>query len=567
MGLRILVLAFSSLLLPYSLSAQGPPETVSILVHLEPGTDRGPVRAFTSGRGAQVRHEYKILPNVVNLRNFPAAALSALEQVSGVTRIEEDRVVQAHLNNSTPIIRALQSQIQAEGFSADGAGIRVCIIDTGIDTDHDMYLSRIDASAGFDFVNNDNNPEDDNGHGAHVAGIALGGTGLTVNFGCVGPEPFQGVAPEATLIGVKGLDSGGSGSASDIIAGIDHCSDANLPGGKADVINMSLGGGAFTGTCDFDSMANAANAAVDAGVVVVASAGNEGNTNALGSPACGSKVIAVGATYDDDFPSCEVSQSSFTWCTATDIFGNCIQTCTDTGVSTDDLICFSNNSSEVSVAGPGCVTFSANANNSPNGIVGLCGTSMSSPHVAGLAALLLSENPTLTTAEVQGCIEGGAVDLGAPGFDSAFGHGRIDTINSLNLCAGCTPTENPEVSCSDGVDNDCDGLIDGNDPDCMICAGVGDTCVDNADCCSNKCKGPRGRKTCKSTDGGGCTPTESPEVSCSDGVDNDCDGLIDGSDPDCGPGCPLGQKGDSCVVNGDCCSNKCKGKSGNKSCK
>jgi hypothetical protein len=64
---------------------------------------------------------------------------------------------------------------------------------------------------------------------------------------------------------------------------------------------------------------------------------------------------------------------------------------------------------------------------------------------------------------------------------------------------GCTPTEDPEVSCDDGVDNDCDGLIDGDDPDCQ----------------------------------GGCTPTEDPEVSCNDGVDNDCDGLIDGDDPDC----------------------------------
>ena len=379
-------------------------------------------------------------------------------------------------------------------------------------------------------------PEDDAGHGAHVAGIAVGGTGLTVDFGCVGSEPFQGVAPEATLIAVKVLDESGNGLASDIIAGIDHCADAALVGGQADVINLSLGGGAFAGICDGDSMAVAANNAVDAGAVVVASAGNGANANALGSPACGSKVIAVGATYDDDYPSCEFpSQTSFTFCTARDIFGNCINTCTDFGPGLDDLVCFSNNSSELNVTAPGCITFSADKDASPLGIVGFCGTSMAAPHVAGLSALLLDNDPTLTPAQVETCIETGAIDLGAAGFDSAFGHGGVDVINSL----------------------ECD----------LTCLPVGDACVDDADCCSNKCKGGKNKKTCKPGDDGGCTPTESPEVSCSDGLDNDCDGLIDGADPDCGSACTVGQKGDLCVADVDCCSNKCKGKSGSKTCK
>ncbi|MCP4657973.1 MAG: hypothetical protein GY856_21400 [bacterium] len=82
----------------------------------------------------------------------------------------------------------------------------------------------------------------------------------------------------------------------------------------------------------------------------------------------------------------------------------------------------------------------------------------------------------------------------------AFNYHEIACGTKASECpgGGCTPTENPEVSCSDGVDNDCDGLTDGADPDCVT-----------------------------------CTPTENPEVSCSDGVDNDCDGLTDGADPDC----------------------------------
>ena len=96
------------------------------------------------------------------------------------------------------------------------------------------------------------------------------------------------------------LDANGSGSFSDVIAGINYGADQTASGGRCDIINMSLGGGTFTGTCDSDSAAAAANNAVDAGVVVVASSGNDANTNAMGTPACGSKVIAVGATYDDD---------------------------------------------------------------------------------------------------------------------------------------------------------------------------------------------------------------------------------------------------------------------------
>ena len=102
---------------------------------------------------------------------------------------------------------------------------------------------RIDSSAGRDFVNNDNNPEDDDGHGSHVAGTAVGADTLSVDFGCVGSEPFQGVAPQATLIGIKVLDANGSGSFSDVIAGLNYGADQSGSGGRCDVMNLSLGGG------------------------------------------------------------------------------------------------------------------------------------------------------------------------------------------------------------------------------------------------------------------------------------------------------------------------------------
>lgn len=165
---------------------------------------------------------------------------------------------------------------------------------------------------------------------------------------------------------------------------------------------------------------------------------------------------------------------------------------------------------------------------------GFCGTSQASPHVAGLAALVLAANPAFTASDLRNCINSTAVDLGTAGFGRAYGNGRIDAPAAV-ACqgGGCTVTENPEASCSDGIDNDCDGLIDGADPDCAPT----------------------------------CTVTEDPEVSCSDGVDNDCDGLIDGDDPDCAPTCTLQPLGAACSSNADCCSDKCKGRPGSQTCK
>ena len=182
---------------------------LSVLVHLRAGADRRGLRALARGHGARVRHEYeRVLPRTINIRNLPRKALAALRSMPGVEKEVEDRYYPnlIKLHDSTPWVRALQTQLGAAGLPVDGSGVRICIVDTGIDSDHLMYADRIDTAAGFDFENDDANPEDDNGHGSHVAGIAVGATGLSADFGCVGPEPFQGVAPRATLIGVKALD-------------------------------------------------------------------------------------------------------------------------------------------------------------------------------------------------------------------------------------------------------------------------------------------------------------------------------------------------------------------------
>jgi subtilisin family serine protease len=460
-------------------NAKGPPDRISVLVHLKPGADRGPIRRFARDTGGFIKYEYKtVLPNVMNLRNIPVQAIEALERSPGVVRVVEDTYHEnvLKLDESTPLIRGLQSQISSAGLSADGSGIRVCVCDTGIDMDHLMYADRIDTSASYDFHNNDPNPEDDHGHGAHVAGIAVGGTGLSVDFGCDGSEPFQGVAPGATLIGVKILNANGGGSDSNIIAGIDHCADQSALGGRADVINLSIGTGNFSGTCDSDSWAVAANNAVDAGVVVVAAAGNEGYSNALSTPACGSKVIAVGATYKSDYPNCEDGTSEFDWCLDPFCF---FSLCTDSEPWQDQHVCFSNSSSNLDVVAPGAVIWSASTAAGGSSITTMSGTSQASPHVAGLAALILSDDPTLTPAEVRQIIRGGAIDMSPEGFDPSYGYGRIDVIDSLSQISPCAT----DADCDDGLF--CNGVETCSAGDCLSgqepCPG--ETCDENANAC------------------------------------------------------------------------------------
>ena len=630
------------------------PERVSVLVHLEAGADRGPVRGFTAVQGGEVTYEYTILPNVINLRNIPETALGGLENIPGVVEVEEDGVVEAHLDEATPLVGGLQP---IPGFGGvTGEGVRICFIDSGIEYAdlanppsssfalHPMFTvsltdstARIDMGAAWDFIGNDSIPEhlDNIQHGSHVAGAASGRVGVTV-----GDAPLHGTAPQSTIIPVKVLDGNGFATVSEVIAALQHCTSPTLPGGPADVINLSLGSLVlFDADCDGDILADAANQAVNAGAVVVASAGNNGAGSltfpeGIASPACGSKVIGVGAIYDDVVTTDPFFFGQARWCIGPNPSA-CNDICTDS-TAPDVHACFSNKG-PLDVAAPGCFTTSAHVYPQGNGVISFCGTSQAAPMVSGLAALLLHDDPTLTPAQVRQKIRDGALDLGAAGYDTTFGYGRIRVEQSLQAGGGCTVTQNPEASCNDGIDNDCDGFTDAADPDCGACvpstevcnsgqdedcdgktdcadsdcfdcgdgavqfcescdgsflanhtcstqgflggtlscdnscafdtslcfdqcSPVGDVCTSDVDCCSSKCKGGK-TKTCKAGDTG-CTSTE---VSCSDGIDNDCDGLFDGADPDCGGSCSL--VGATCKFDVDCCSNKCKGKAGSKSCK
>ncbi|MFE6887034.1 S8 family serine peptidase [Streptomyces sp. NPDC057694] len=174
------------------------------------------------------------------------------------------------------------------GTKATGKGVTVAVVDSGVDYTHpDLgggFGEGHKVVGGHDFVNGDDDPMDDNAHGTHVAGI--------IAADAAHPGGVTGAAPDAELLAYKVMDADGYGDTSTIVAGIEAAVDPGNPH-RADVINLSIGGPG-DGT---DPLGLAASAAVDAGVVVVAAAGNDGpGPYSVGSPAAARGVLAVGAS-------------------------------------------------------------------------------------------------------------------------------------------------------------------------------------------------------------------------------------------------------------------------------
>ncbi len=279
-----------------------------------------------------------------------------------------------------------------------GTGVTVAVVDTGVMGDHPDLSGQVLTGAHF-LHSDDGEPvdpaiggtEDGSGHGTHVAGtIAAKSNNAT---------GVSGAAPGAQILPVKVLCADGGGFTSDVADGIMWAVDAG-----ADVINLSLGGGATSGE-------EAAIAyARDNGVVVVAAGGNDGNGGPASYPAAYSdqytNVIAVAATDNaNNHPSYGTT-------------GNYLDVAAPGGVdasgcnATVEILSTWNNGDYCAIAG----------------------TSMSTPHVSAAAALLRAANGACTAAQVKTRIRGTATDLGALGEDSTFGTGLINPVLAGTIC-------------------------------------------------------------------------------------------------------------------------------------
>ena len=270
-----------------------------------------------------------------------------------------------------------------------GEGVVVAVVDTGVSVNEDGFHK---LTKGYDFVDNDDKPEDENGHGTHVAGTIAQKTNNGVGV--------AGVAPKAAIMPIRVLDANGSGSntavANGIIWAVDH---------GANIINLSLGS-----PSNSDVVEDACRYAHESGVTVIAATGNDGYTDYIGYPAALPTTIAVGSVD-----------------------------------ANKGIAFYSNQGKQIDLVAPGGdTTTDADGDGMQDGVLQetrlsgqwvyhyLQGTSMATPHVAGVAALIYA-NGVKDPEEIRSSLASSATDLGDKGWDSTFGAGLVNPVAALDM--------------------------------------------------------------------------------------------------------------------------------------
>ncbi|HII16025.1 MAG TPA: S8 family serine peptidase, partial [Nanoarchaeota archaeon] len=348
-----------------------------------------------SSKGFEKRHEYATFGGFSG--SVTKGSLALLENNPNVEAVYYDSPVHAFLTTSIPQINADDVWArQVNGVNITGSDETVCIIDTGINYSHPDFgscarTSNINGGScpkvvgGYDYVNTNSDPYDDNGHGSHVAGIAASQD-----------STYRGVAPSAKIVSIKVLNSVGSGSSSNVIAGIDWCV-SNAASLNITAISMSLG--LLNEKHEFHCPAAAERASIDAavaaGISVFIAAGNDDFTDGISTPACIGNATSVG------------------------------------GVDNTNSIDF-NRGRILDVLAPGV---SITATNYSGTHTVYSGTSMSTPHAAALALLLkqyakLKFSRNLTAEELKHAITAN----GKMVYDSSSKllFPRIDALASIN---------------------------------------------------------------------------------------------------------------------------------------
>ncbi|HTY90924.1 MAG TPA: S8 family serine peptidase [Methanocella sp.] len=365
------------------------------------------VATFAVENNATVKYQYDLINGMAI--NVPTAdAAKKLSSLKGVKYVEKNVIFHATLDQAAPIVGA--PQVWDLGYT--GKGVKVALVDTGIDGTHPDLKGRIVDFK--DYVGGKTTAYDDFGHGTHCAGI-IGGSGAASN------GKYKGMAPEVQFIGIKVLGKDGSGSLDNIIAGLNYAAKSD-----AKVISMSLGSTEHT-----QSMDDAVNNAVKAGKVVVVAAGNSGpGSSTIACPADCANALTVGATDKSDV----------------------IASFSSRGPNRDGTV-----KPDVSAPGKDIVSCRATGTNDGKAIdtyyLSMSGTSMATPMVSGCVALLLQKKPDLTVSQVKDIMEKTAKQLGSGVPNNDYGYGRVSIINAINYLDGKytppttpSPTPSPTVS-------------------------------------------------------------------------------------------------------------------------
>jgi len=334
-------------------SAQQDQSEGSYIVVLKGSNSSSSVEADISRAGGRTERRFTHVLNGLSVR-IKNSELSRLRNNPNVLSIEPDQQMFAvDTQSPTPswgLDRIDQRSLPLNSTftaTAQGSGVDTYIVDTGIFASHTEFTGRL--VAGFSSIADSNGTNDCNGHGTHVAGTTAG--------------TIYGIAKSATLIPVRVLDCSGSGSNSGVIAGLDWIVAHHISG-KAAVVNMSLGGGAST------ALDTAVQNVINDGIVMVVAAGNSNVDACSTSPARATNALTVGAT----------GQYS-------------------AGETTDSRSSYSNYGPCLDIFAPGSRITSSWIGGS-TAISTISGTSMASPHVAGVAAVLFGRYPSATASEI-----------------------------------------------------------------------------------------------------------------------------------------------------------------------
>ncbi|MDP2910564.1 MAG: S8 family peptidase [bacterium] len=359
--------------------------------------DVGPFRIIKvpEGKVGEKIREYSQRTDVVYAEpNYIAYAL--------MTPNDPNYKYQWHLDN--PVYEGINTK-KAWDISTGDPSVIVAIVDTGIAYENykqgrKTYCQASDLVqtsfvSGYDFVNNDSHPNDDNRHGTHVAGTIAQSTNNNLGV--------AGVAFNTALMPIKVLDSRGSGTYANIAKGIRYAADNG-----AKVINLSLGGSSSDNT-----LRDAVAYAYQKGVTVVAACGNNNSSSCLYPAAYNDYVIAVGATQYDET---KAPYSNY---------GSSLDLVAPGGNTNVDQ------NQDGYADGVLQQTFQSSARVCAFAYYFFQGTSMAAPHVSGVAALLIANNNATTPDDIRTALEKTAEDKGDVGRDNTYGWGLVDAYTAL----------------------------------------------------------------------------------------------------------------------------------------
>ncbi|HEX7956875.1 MAG TPA: S8 family peptidase, partial [Pyrinomonadaceae bacterium] len=398
---------------------------------------------FISARGGRVLRRYGGFKSAAV--ELPAVALAALAALPEVRYISKDRPTLrlGHVSLTTGA-DAVRTQPASGGgsYTLDGTGIGIAVIDSGVSHSHDSFLNQNGDSrivADVDFTGSGSPAGDPFGHGTHVAALAAGN-------GSVASGVYTGIAPDASVINLRALDEDGVGTTAGLLDALEWVLD-NRATYNIRVVNLSLGTAAVD-SYRYDPLCLAVRSLVDAGVVVVAAAGNDGK-NADGqkvyglihSPGIEPSAITVGAsnTFDTNSRSDDGVTTYSSRGPTRSYWTDSSNVVHHDNLVKPDLVAPGNKLVSAESAGNALVTahpeLEAYTDGAPDhAMMRLSGTSMATPLVSGAAALLLQANPSLTPNMVKALLTYTAQPLA--GFNQLEqGAGQLNVEGAVRVAA------------------------------------------------------------------------------------------------------------------------------------